>query len=155
MVDFGRALRSFWPSSSWKIGIARTTSTASAASAERQGRSATPRAQRRQPCGSLSSGSALVPGTRSESMWGPSAPSIAGSRVAAAQTATTTAIAAVKPSVLTSGMPAKASEQSAITTVKPAKTTAPPAVAVARAIDSRSSIPSPSCSLWRVTMKSA
>ena len=39
-------------------------------------------------------------------------------------------------------MPAKASEQSAITTVKPAKTTAPPAVAVARAIDSRSSIPS-------------
>ena len=88
-------------------------------------------------------------------MWGPSAPSIAGSRVAAAQTATTTAIAAVKPSVLTSGMPAKASEQSAITTVKPAKTTAPPAVAVARAIDSRSSIPSPSWSLWRVTMKSA
>jgi RND superfamily putative drug exporter len=38
---------------------------------------------------------------------------------------------------------------------KPAKTTAPPAVAVARAIDSRISIPSPSCSLWRVTMKSA
>ncbi len=73
----------------------------------------------------------------------------------AAPTAITTAIAAVKPSVLTSGMPAKASEQSAITTVKPAKTTAPPAVAVARATDSRSSIPSFSCSLWRVTMKSA
>ena len=88
-------------------------------------------------------------------MCGPSAPSIAGSSVAAAQTATTTAIAAVNPSVLTSGIPAKASEQSAITTVKPAKTTAPPAVAVARAIDSRSSIPSPSWSLWRVTMKSA
>ncbi len=66
-------------------------------------------------------------------MWGPSAPSIAGSRVAAAKTATTTAIAAVKPSVVTSGMPAKASEQRAMTTVKPAKTTAPPAVAVARA----------------------
>ena len=88
-------------------------------------------------------------------MRGPSAPSIAGSSVAAAQTATTTAIAAVKPSVLTSGMPAKASEQRAITTVKPAKTTAPPAVAVARAIDSRSSIPSASWSLWRVTMNSA
>ena len=96
-----------------------------------------------------------MPGTRSELMWGPSAPSIAGSRVAAAKTATTTAIAAVKPRVETSGMPAKASEQSAMTTVKPAKTTAPPAVAVARAIDSRSSIPSPSWSLWRVTMKSA
>ena len=91
----------------------------------------------------------------SESIRGPSAPSIAGSSVAAAKTATTTAIAAVKPSVLTSGIPAKASEQSAITTVKPAKTTAPPAVAVARAIDSCSSIPSASCSLWRVTMKSA
>ena len=91
----------------------------------------------------------------SESIRGPSAPSIAGSSVAAAQTATTTAIAAVKPSVVTSGMPAKASEQRAITTVKPAKTTAPPAVAVARAIDSRSSIPSASCSLWRVTMNSA
>jgi hypothetical protein len=61
----------------------------------------------------------------------------------------------VKPSVVTNGMPANPSEQSAITTVKPAKTTAPPAVAVARAIDSRISIPSRSCSLWRVTMKSA
>ena len=88
-------------------------------------------------------------------MCGPSAPSIAGNSVAAAKTATTTAIAAVNPSVLTSGIPAKASEQSAITTVNPAKTTAPPAVAVARAIDSRRSIPSPSWSLWRVTMKSA
>src|SRR5262249_58393411 len=89
------------------------------------------------------------PGTRSELMCGPSAPSIAGSSVDAAQTATTTAIAAVKPRVETSGIPAKASEQSAITTVKPANTTAPPAVAVARAIDSRISIPSPSWRLWR------
>ncbi len=93
--------------------------------------------------------------TRSESIRGPSAPSIAGSRVVAAQTATTTAIAAVKPSVATSGMPAKASEQSAITTVKPAKTTAPPAVAVARATDSRTSIPSRSWSLCLVTMNRA
>jgi len=86
---------------------------------------------------------------------GPSAPSIAGNRVEAAQTATTTAIAAVKPSVVTRGIPAKASEQRAMITVKPAKTTAPPAVATARAIDSWTSIPSPSCSLCRVTMKSA
>ncbi len=88
-------------------------------------------------------------------MWGPSAPSIAGSSVAAAKTATTTAIAAVKPSVETSGMPAKASEQRAMITVKPAKTTAPPAVATARAIDSLSSIPSRSWILCLVTMKSA
>ena len=146
---------SFWPRSSWKIGSASTTSTSVAAIAERQGRTETPSAQRRQPCGSLSSGWVLPSLTRSESIWGPSAPSIAGSCVAAAVTATTTAIAAVKPSVATSGIPAKASEQSAITTVKPAKTTAPPAVAVARAIDSRISIPSPSWSLWRVTMNSA
>ncbi len=38
---------------------------------------------------------------------------------------------------------------------EPAKTTAPPAVAVARAIDSRISIPSASWSWWRVTMRSA
>ncbi len=88
-------------------------------------------------------------------MWGPRAPSIAGSSVVAAKTATITAIAAVKPRVLTRGIPAKASEQSAITTVKPAKTTAPPAVAAARAIDSCRSMPSRSCSLCRVTMKRA
>jgi hypothetical protein len=146
---------SFWPSSSWKIGNARTTRMARAATDAIQGRLLTRSAQRRQPCGSLSSAWVLPSLTRSELMWGPSAPSIAGSSVVAALTATTTATAAVKPSVETSGMPAKASEQSAITTVKPAKTTAPPAVAVARAIDSRTSIPSPSCSLWRVTMKSA
>jgi hypothetical protein len=52
-------------------------------------------------------------------------------------------------------MPEASSETSAMTTVPPAKNTAPPAVAVARAIDSRSSMPSRSCSLWRVTMKSA
>ena len=146
---------SFWPSSSWKIGSASTTRTTRATIAERQGRPATRSAQRRQPCGSESSGLPLPRRMLSELIRGPSAPSIAGSSVAAAKTATTTATAAVKPRVLTSGIPAKASEQSAITTVKPAKTTAPPAVAVARAIDSRSSIPSASCSLWRVTMKSA
>ncbi len=91
---------SFWPSSSWKIGSARTTSTTVAAIAERQGRdgdavppSGASRAAR------VSSGWVLPSWTRSELMCGPSAPSIAGSSVAAAQTATTTAIAAVKPSV--------------------------------------------------------
>ncbi len=54
----------------------------------------------------------------------------------------------------TNGMPEKTSETSAITTVMPANTTAPPAVAAARATDSRTSMPSLSCSLWRVTMNS-
>jgi hypothetical protein len=88
-------------------------------------------------------------------MRGPSAPSSAGSSVTAAVTATTTATAALYPIVTTNGIPEKSSDTSAITTVVPAKTTAPPAVAVARAIDSRISIPSFSCSLWRVTMNSA
>jgi len=67
----------------------------------------------------------------------------------------TTAIAAVKPSALTRPMSAIHNEQSATTTVPPAKATAPPAVAVARAIDSRSSTPSASWRLCRVTMNSA
>ena len=40
-------------------------------------------------------------------------------------------------------------------TVPPAKATAPPDVATARAIDSRNSSPPATCALWRVTMKSA
>ena len=44
--------------------------------------------------------------------------------------------------VPTNGIPDASSDTRAITTVPPAKTTAPPAVAVARAIDSRTSMPS-------------
>ena len=82
-------------------------------------------------------------------------PRIAGRSVVAASTATATEIAAVKPRVVTRGIPATASEQSAITTVVPAKTTAPPAVATARATDSSTSSPSASWRRWRLTMKSA
>ena len=53
------------------------------------------------------------------------------------------------------GMPANASEQRAMITVVPAKTTAPPAVATDRETDAWTSMPSFICSLWRVTMKSA
>jgi hypothetical protein len=55
---------------------------------------------------------------------GPTIASIAGSRVSAARTATTTATAAISPIVVTSGMPATASEISAIVTVPPANGTA-------------------------------
>ena len=75
-------------------------------------------------------------------MWGPSTASSAGSSVSAASTATTTATAAIRPIVVTSGMLAIASETSAIVTVQPAKNTAPPEVAAARAIDSLMSSPS-------------
>jgi hypothetical protein len=122
---------------------------------ERHGRATTPRAQRAQPWGWWSSGCVRPKCTRSELIRRPSAPSIAGRSVTAATTATTTATAAAYPMVPTNGIPDASRETRAITTVPPAKTTAPPAVAVARAIDSRTSIPSFSCSLCRVTMKSA
>ena len=69
-------------------------------------------------------------------MRGPTAPSNAGSSVTAASIATSTAIAAMNPSVVTSGIWATASEISAIVTVEPANITAPPEVAAARAIAS-------------------
>ena len=81
--------------------------------------------------------------------------STAGSSVSAPSTATTTAIAAIKPIVVTSGMPATASDASAIVTVAPAKKTAPPEVAAARAIDSLMSRPSFSPRKWRVMMNRA
>ena len=83
-------------------------------------------------------------------------PSRAGNSVSAPSTATITAIAAISPIVVTSGMPATASDASAIVTVAPAKNTAPPEVATARAIDSSTSRP---CLFrprkCRVTMNSA
>ena len=69
-------------------------------------------------------------------------PSIAGSSVSAPITATTTAMAAISPIVVTIGIPATASETSAIVTVPPAKNTAPPDVAADRATDSSMSRPS-------------
>ena len=54
-----------------------------------------------------------------------------------------------------SGMPATASETSAIVTVPPAKNTAPPEVAAARAIDSSIDSPSFMPRKCRVTMNSA
>ena len=59
------------------------------------GRPQTPRAQRRQPWGCLSSGCSLPRCTRRELTLGPSAPSSAGSSVSAAVTATSTDTAAV------------------------------------------------------------
>ncbi len=93
--------------------------------------------------------------TRSELIRGPRIASTAGSSVKAASTATTTAIAAIRPIVVTSGIPATANETSAIVTVQPAKNTAPPEVAAARAIDSSISRPSSNPRMCRVTMNSA
>ena len=68
-------------------------------------------------------------------------PRIAGVRVTAISTAMSTATAAAIPMVVRKGMPAKPSPTRAISTVIPAKTTAEPAVPVAREADSSGSTP--------------
>ena len=85
----------------------------------------------------------------------PTSERITGINVIDVITAASTAIADATPSVVTSGMPATASETSAITTVLPANTIALPDDATALAIDSRISTPVASCSVCFVTRKSA
>jgi hypothetical protein len=153
-VEVDSAATSCWPRLSDSSGIDKGTKIASAASPASNG------------CLAMSAAHlahrpvlicASVPGarTRSELIRGPTMPSKAGSNVSAASTDTTTATAAMNPSVVTSGIPATASETSAIVTVPPAKKTAPPDVAVARATDSGKSSPSESPLKCRVTMNSA
>ena len=75
-----------------------------------------------------------------------SRPRNAGSSVIEPNTAATTPIAEARPSALTSGMPATPRDNSAMTTVQPAKTIALPAVATALAMESCMDIPARSCS---------
>ena len=70
-------------------------------------------------------------------------------------TAMATPTAAATPMMLRKGMPATDRPTSAIITVMPAKTTAEPAVATARATDSSGSMPSRSWSRCREVMNSA
>lgn len=74
----------------------------------------------------------------------------------ATRTAIRTVAAPARPMIVRKGMPVMARAARAMTTVAPAKTTALPAVAVARAIDSSQSVPgSASCSRCREMTKSA
>ena len=59
------------------------------------------------------------------------------------------------PAAVMNGMPATIRPRIAMTTVPPAKITARPAVATARAAASSTSIPRARCSRWRVTSSSA
>ncbi len=85
----------------------------------------------------------------------PTSASSAGRSVTAASTAVATATADAYPSDVTSGIPATASERSAITTVPPANTIALPDVATVSAIDSCRSIPAWRCVRCRLTRNSA
>ncbi len=154
VVVVDSAAMSCWPSVSDSSGIVSGIRIASAARPAIQGKRAISCAHfaHRPSCACCSEGGWR---TRSELIRGPVIASVAGSSVKAASTATTTAIAAIRPSVVISGMPATASEISAIVTVPPAKKTAPPEVAAARAIDSSIASPSLMPRKCRVTMNSA
>ena len=80
---------------------------------------------------------------------------IAGLTVIATSTVTATVPAATRPISARIGMPDRTSAPRAMTTVAPAKTTALPAVATDRAIDSRRSIPCRMLPRCRLTMNSA
>jgi len=83
----------------------------------------------------------------------PARPRRAGSAVSASATSIVTAREANAPMIVRNGSCATAMPASAITFVTPAKTTAEPAVAVARATDSSSAIPVASWSRCRATMR--
>ena len=154
MVEVESAPTSCWPSVSESSGIISGIRIASAATPAINGLFATAWAQRAEkPCLLWPSG--WISRTRSALIRGPRIASTAGSSVSAPSTARTTAIAAISPIVVTRGIPATSSDTSAIVTVPPAKNTAPPDVAVARAIDSSIGNPSRRPRKWRVTMNSA
>ena len=75
----------------------------------------------------------------------PSTARIAGSSVTATARAHSTAAAAPIPMTVRKGIPATARPSSAIMTVRPANTTAVPAVELATATDSRTATPAASC----------
>ena len=79
---------------------------------------------------------------------------MAGSRVTAATTATSTVIAAPSPILVMKSMPRRASDEIEIATVMPAKITARPAVAAAVVAASTGDWPSWRAWRKRVTMKS-
>ena len=73
----------------------------------------------------------------------------------ATTTATITAKATANAIVVMDGVPTTTRPSMAITTVEPANTTAPPAVASARPMDSTTSIPATRCSRCRDMMNRA
>ncbi len=119
------------PRSRLAAGTARVPSPARPMSRTGSGRRTTKRAQR-SPMVVLPLVRSARFQTGSRSMARPTKPSTAGSSVIATRTATTTAPEAARPITVRNGTPATASPASATTTVRPAKTTALPAVAVAR-----------------------
>ena len=153
VVDVDSAPTSCWPSVSESNGMISGTRIARPASPANSGCLATGAAHRDHNPPFWCSGSTCR--TSRAVMRGPRIASTAGSSVSAASTATTTATAAIRPIVVTSGMPATASDTSATVTVQPANVTAPPEVATARAIASLTGRSAWIPRKWRVTMNRA
>ncbi len=138
------------PSCTEKTGIARMTISAVAAIADVRAWRVTKRPQRAiivPSAPAVDASRRRVNGTRPLSMRGPSRLRIAGSSVIAAATAVTTVIAAPRPSLVMKSSPITARAEIEIATVRPANTTARPAVATAPA--AASSPLRPSWIPWR------
>ncbi|CAM5434458.1 hypothetical protein SALBM311S_04730 [Streptomyces alboniger] len=164
VVDVGCEPSSGSPSSSWVAGTAIAPSPTTPSSSTAAGRRMTKLAQR-VPMPGLAgtwedfSGSSLLlrfprfsPAGR---IFRPAYPRSAGIMVSAIRTATTTVPAAARPILVSIGTPTTERPASAITTVRPAKTTAEPAVPVARPAASSRSRPSASSPRYRETMNRA
>ena len=109
------------------------------------------------PCGPVESARSAAASARSffRSTFSPANPSNAGSRVMAISTEMPTVPAAARPITVRNGMPTTDRPASAMSTVRPANTTAVPAVPFALAIDSSMSIPALVWPRCRDTMNSA
>jgi hypothetical protein len=119
------------PSWSPAAGIASAPRRATPRVSTRIGRRSTNRAQRSPPWPSDLSARPPTRRADRDSTFSGTNPRIAGTSVSATSTATITAPAAASPILLSTGMPTTISPASAITTVRPAKTTADPAVPTA------------------------
>ncbi|AOW85990.1 hypothetical protein BC342_05040 [Streptomyces olivaceus] len=145
-VDSGAAVPlSGMASDSWAAGRAIAPRPMTTATTVTRGRRVTSRAQRSPPvlrcpsCVARSLRSVREP-DRGRSR-APAKPSRAGSSVTATRTDSRTVPAAARPMTLRKGMPTTVSPHRATITVRPAKTTALPAVPVARPADSSGSMP--------------
>ena len=120
------------------------------------GRRATKRTQRRLTGSRRRSLREPWPSTRlTRVIRSPMKPSSAGSSVSATSTAIVTVPAAARPITVRNGMLTTVRPTSAITTVAPANTTAPPAVAGGLRRRSAIPIPAPMFCRWRARMNSA
>gem|GEM_PF-4666585 len=141
------------PSFSPAAGTVSAASTAVVIRSTRHGRPATQSLSRAQPLPSVPD----LPknGMRSALIRWPRIPSSAGTSVMEVSTAQTTEIPVIQPSAVSTGNPASMSALSAMITVPPANTTAPPELEMVCRTASTTGTPSASRRRYRESRKSA